>query len=318
MPTTAASFTGTPGLPPTHPSSLRPVVTISVVVNTRNEEANIGACIESVAWADEVLVVDMRSEDATRAIAESLGAVVVDHEPLGYVEPARNFSVNRAAGEWVLVLDADERVPPGLGAHLRRLAQAGNADVWWLPTKNLWLGSWVTHGLLWPEYHPRFFRHGHVSWSSTIHSEPTISGVSDRLPALEEYALVHRWRPDIASFVTMVQRYSDHEAERLVEAGTPFVRRDILIRPAREFVSRYLKHKGFRDGFDGLTLALLFAFYRLVAVLKYWERIGPRDYADRDQGLVRFLAGLAAEKRAAHPSRPVGRDQFGGAAGGRG
>src|SRR5688500_8186807 len=89
---------------------------ISVIINTLNEEANIAACVESVRWAEDVVVVDMHSEDRTAALAESLGCRVFLHERTGYVEPARNFAIAQARHDWVLVLDADERASKALAA----------------------------------------------------------------------------------------------------------------------------------------------------------------------------------------------------------
>lgn len=268
---------------------------ISVIVHTLNEEAQIAACLQSVAWADELLVVDMQSDDETANIALANGARVLTHDRRGFADPARQFGIDNATGPWILVLDADERVPTTLAARLRSLANDGNVDVWYVPEKTLWMGRWVRHGLLWPEFHPRFFRKGTVAWPPVVHGSPAVSGRVGHLAPLEELALVHLWRPNIDSFLAMLTRYAPLEAERLRQEEVVFRRRDVLLRPAREFASRFVRHRGYRDGFDGLTLALLFAFYRLVAVLKYWEVTGPRDFNDRERTLISFLASLVRD-----------------------
>src|SRR3989337_4151360 len=97
---------------------------ISVVINTLNEEKNLPRAIASIkGLADEIIVVDMQSDDNTKEVAEKLGALVYDHKRTGYVEPARNFAISKASGDWVLVLDADEEVPPKLREKLRLLVK---------------------------------------------------------------------------------------------------------------------------------------------------------------------------------------------------
>src|SRR5450759_4249900 len=105
-------------------------VSISVVINTLNEEANIAYALRSVrTWVDEIVVVDMHSDDRTREVAETYGARVYLHDRVGYVEPARRFALAKATGDWILILDADELIPPRLARRLSDIAAAGQADV---------------------------------------------------------------------------------------------------------------------------------------------------------------------------------------------
>lgn len=115
---------------------------ISVVINTFNEEKNLPRLLASIkGLADEVVVVDMESSDGTLAIAESSGAKVFSHKPVGYVEPARNFAISKATGDWILILDADEELSRTLSAKLKKISQKPNADYFRIPRKILFLGS---------------------------------------------------------------------------------------------------------------------------------------------------------------------------------
>jgi len=150
---------------------------ISVVINTLNEEKNLPRAIASIkGLADEIIVVDMQSDDRTKEVAEGLGALVYDHKRTGYVEPARNFAIAKAVGPWVLVLDADEEIPPKLAKKLRVFAQKEGADFYRIPRKNIVFGSWLRHSRWWPDYNIRFFKKGKVTWNEVIHSVPMTSG----------------------------------------------------------------------------------------------------------------------------------------------
>lgn len=130
---------------------------ISVVINTLNEEKNIALAIKSVReFADEVVVVDMHSEDKTCEVAESLGAKVFTFERKSYVEPARNFAISKASGDWVFILDADERATPQLLAKLKKIVKENQYDFVNIPRKNLIFGKWIRHSLWWPDYNIRF------------------------------------------------------------------------------------------------------------------------------------------------------------------
>src|SRR3989304_5858919 len=146
---------------------------ISVVINTLNEEKNLPRAIASIkGLADEIIVVDMQSDDATKDVAEGLGALVYDHKRTGYVEPARNFAIAKAAGPWVFVLDADEEAQVKLVKKLKLLAVKEDADYYRLPRKNIVFGSWLRDSRWWPDYNIRHFKKGKVIRNQVIHSVP--------------------------------------------------------------------------------------------------------------------------------------------------
>src|SRR5215207_10331034 len=145
---------------------------ISVVINTFNEEKNLPYSLRSVRpWADEIIVVDMHSEDSTVEIARKFGAKVFLHERVGYADPARAYAVANATAEWILMLDADEVVPAPLSCHLKRIADDDRADIVMIPWLNYLLGAPLLHSGWGPEQDKqfRFFKRGMVEFTPKVH-----------------------------------------------------------------------------------------------------------------------------------------------------
>lgn len=248
---------------------------ISVVINTFNEEKNISRVIESVREADEILICDMHSEDNTTVIAKRLGAKVIFHKRTGYVEPARNFAISKAEGDWILILDADEQIPDSLFKKLRQIASESDVTTHVeIPRKNIIFGSWVKESMWWPDYHTRFFKKGTVLWSEKIHSKPKTDGQGVALPAEERYAIVHDNYQSISQFILKMDRYTSIQARDLKKDGYIFDWKDLITKPLGEFLSRYFANRGFEDGLHGLALSFLQAFSHLVMYLKTWEMEG--------------------------------------------
>jgi len=244
---------------------------ISVVMNTLNEAQNVQRAIESVKWADEVLVCDMHSEDETLEIAKKLGAKTVMHKRLPFVEPARNFAISEASGDWVLILDPDEEVPQTLAKELRKIASEDQVSFVEIPRKNIIFGSWVKESMWWPDYNIRFFKKGKVDWSDKIHRPPTTKGEGFKLPPDESNALNHFHYTSISQFLSRMNRYTDIQAKELNQEGYKFNWADLLVKPLNEFLSRYFANNGYKDGLHGLALSLLQATSFLVVYLKVWE-----------------------------------------------
>lgn len=245
---------------------------ISVVINTLNEEKNIQKAIESVRWADEILVCDMYSDDNTAVVAKKLGAVVILHKRVGYVEPARNFAISKTSNEWVLVLDADEEIPGSLADSLQEMIQKPNVTTFIeIPRKNIIFGKWMKASMWWPDYNVRFFKKGSVEWSNYIHKKPKTSGQGIKLPADEKWAIVHSNYQSISEFINRMDRYTNIQAKEISQTGYKFSWQDLLSKPLSEFLSRFFAHRGFEDGLHGFALSLLQAFSFLVVYLKLWE-----------------------------------------------
>jgi (heptosyl)LPS beta-1,4-glucosyltransferase len=248
---------------------------ISVVINTLNEEKNLPRALASIkGFADEVVVVDMKSDDKTAEIAKKAGAKVYQHKRIGYVEPARNYAVSKTTGEWILILDADEQAPKALIKELKKIVQKPKADYYRLPRKNIIFGKWIKHSRWWPDYNIRFFRKEFVSWSEIIHSVPITQGKGLDLQAREDLAIIHYHYDSIEQFVERMNRYTSEHAKLRIKDGYKFKWQDLIKKPTEEFLSRYFSGEGYKDGIHGLALAGLQAFSELVLYLKIWQKKG--------------------------------------------
>jgi len=251
---------------------------ISVVINTLNNEDEISRAINSVkSLADEIVVCDMESSDNTSTIAKKLGAKVFSHKKENYVELVRNFMVSKATCDWIFILDPDEELQSSLVKKLREITKKPEADYYRVPRKNIIFGKWIKHTNWWPDYNIRFFKKGFVSWNEAIHSVPMTQGKGADLPDKEEYAIIHNNYENISSYLEKMLRYTDAGKDNLLKGGYVFSWKDLIKKPANEFLSRYFEGEGYKDGIHGLALSLLQSFSQLVLYLKVWEKQGFSD-----------------------------------------
>jgi (heptosyl)LPS beta-1,4-glucosyltransferase len=269
--------------------------TVGAIIHTRNEERNVAEAIRSVGWADHVLVVDMESTDRTVEIAQALGAEVAHHEHTGIVEPARNWALAHLDTDWVMVLDADERVPEKLARLFDRISAGDEADVvevhWelWISGQRVERSGWGGH------WHNRFFRRGHVRWSDRIHCMPEVIGRVHRVPAEDGLRLIHFSYDDLHHFVEKLNRYTGKEADAL------------QAEPTRDWawVARFLRREfswhwtPAEDGPLSGALAVSMLYYRFLSHAKSWERKGFPDVGMPDDPRL-ALRDLAHDGRILH------------------
>lgn len=245
---------------------------ISTVIVTYNEEKNLKDCLESVdKQSDKILVVDLGSTDQTLQIAKTFNVKIFKHPKADYVEQVRNSAVAKAEGEWVLVLDPDERITLPMWRKLKEVIKEDKFDAVNIPRKNIFFGKWIAHSNWWPDKHIRFFKKGKVIWSNKIHAYPSTDGRILELPPEEEKAIIHYGYDTIKQFMDRQNRYSDIEAQNLFDLGERFSWSNFLWRPTREFIVRYLRHLGFLDGFYGFALIFLMMLYQMEVMIKLWE-----------------------------------------------
>ncbi len=245
---------------------------ISAVINTFNEEANIKRAIESVKWADEIIVCDMHSSDQTVKVAKKFGAKIAYHKKEEYVELARNFAISKAISDWILVVDPDEEVPQSLAVRLVEISRKmKRIDYVRLPRKNTIFGKWMKASMWWPDYNIRFFRKGKVAWTNKIHRPPEARGAGLDLPEDEKWAIVHHHYESVSQFLQRMDRYTKIQSMELKKEGYKFSWQDLISKPLREFLSRFFANRGYEDGLHGLALSLLQAFSFLAVYLKVWE-----------------------------------------------
>lgn len=251
---------------------------LSVVINTFNEEVNISRALASVKnIADEIIVCDMESTDSTVNIAKKFGAKVYSHVNTGYVEPARNFAIQKSSNEWVLLLDADEEISVSLSEKIKQIVKTNKSDYYRIPRKNIMFGKWIKHARWWPDYNIRLFKKDHVVWNEIIHTVPMTQGVGNDLEVLEDLAIIHHNYNSIDDYILRMNRYTSLHAKLLKKEGYEFIWTDLLAKPIGEFSSRYFFGMGYKDGLHGLALSLLQAFSELTLYLKIWQGEGFKE-----------------------------------------
>ena len=245
---------------------------ISAVVHTYNEEKNIGKCLSSLSWVNEIVVIDMGSTDQTCLIAKDYKARIYQHPYTGFVEPARNFGILKASGEWIIVVDADEEIPKSLAKYLSLEIQKPSADFYRIARKNIIFGKWIKHTNWWPDRQIRFYKKEKVVWNDKIHLYPQVKGRVIDLPAKEELAIEHLNYEKVAEFLSRQNRYSEILAQNYYDEGQRFSWFNFFWRPKRIFLQRYLRHAGFLDGFHGFALSILAVISQFAAEVKLWEK----------------------------------------------
>ena len=243
-------------------------VPVSVVIAARNEAANIEACVASVRWAREVIVVENDSSDDTVGIARRAGATVMSH-PFTTIGAQRNAAVERAVSDWILVVDADERGSPALGDEIRGVvASSEGCDAYRVPRRNFFLGREVRHGG-WASDRPiRLFRSTLRYNPSRVHEHVDVKG---EIGELHE-PLAHSTYTSLDDYFEKLDRYSRWWAEDRYELGQragPFA---VVFRPPARFVSMYLLRGGWMDGGAGAVLCSLAAASVMAKYARLWAK----------------------------------------------
>ena len=247
---------------------------ISVALITLNEEANLRQTLESVTplvrdGRGEIIVVDSGSTDRTLEIAGSFGAKVFN-EPWSGFAAQKNSAMEKANGDWVLQLDADEALEPELAEEIAAaLRESGDRVGFWIPRKNFFLGRWIKHGGFYPDPKLRLIRRGAGKFEEYgAHPTIKVTGPTGRL----KHALIHNAYPTLRGYIDHMNSYSSSGAEVAVAKGRRgFSVLDIVVRPALTFVYNYFFRLGFLDGREGFLLHAYHAVYVSWKYAKAWE-----------------------------------------------
>lgn len=243
---------------------------ISACLLACNEEDRLAQCLESVAWADErVVVVDARSSDGSEKIARERADVVEVRPYAGDVAQKRHCT-GLASHDWVLVIDPDERMSPRLGEELRSgLASAGDEVAGFeLNRLTFHLGRWLRHGDFHPDWKLRVFRRSRAHWEGRDpHGRVVVEGAVVRLRA----ELLHYSYRDLADQIERIQFFSAEAAAALYAEGRRARWQDLLLRPPARFLRAYLLKRGFLDGVPGFVVAVATAFHVFLKYAKLWE-----------------------------------------------
>ncbi len=244
-------------------------VHLSAIVITQNEERNIVDCLQSITWADEIVVVDARSTDRTVELAMQFTPKVYVTDWLGY-GPAKNFALERSTNGWVLWLDADERVTPELAEEIQTIVSSDSkgCNGYDVARKAYFLGKWIRHCGWYPGYVIRLFRRGSARFSSSnVHEKIETDGQIGRL----ENDLIHHTDENLFHYFAKFNRYTTLAAKDVAAAHRTFSLYDVMVRPSYLFCKMYLLRLGFLDGIHGLVLSLLSAAYVFTKYAKVWE-----------------------------------------------
>ena len=236
-------------------------IPLSIVIITKNAASQLGACLESVRFAAEVVVIDSGSEDGTVALAQAAGARVIAHTWLGFGRQ-KQFAVNAAKHDWVLCLDADERVTPSLEASICKAFQdimqsSTTQFAWRMPRRNSFLGRWLKHGEGYPDYSLRLFNRNHAAWSNDEVHETVITTSS--IGTLQG-DLLHDSAETVEAYLTKQNRYSSLHAQALYDQGVRVSYSKMLVSPAARFMKFYFLRLGFLDGGAGFAHIVIGCF----------------------------------------------------------
>jgi glycosyltransferase involved in cell wall biosynthesis len=221
---------------------------VSAVLITRNAAAVLESCLESLRFADEIVIVDSASSDATPEIAARHGARVVQKEWLGFGRQ-KQFAVDQAKNDWVLCLDADERVSRELGASIQQALASPVSPVYRMARRNRFLGRWLSHGEGYPDWSPRLFNRMNARWSDDLVHEKVLYAVT---PGTLSGDLMHDSSDDLAAYLDRQNRYTTLAARQAYELGRRSGVLHLLFSPVVRFFKFYILRLGFLDGVPGL------------------------------------------------------------------
>jgi len=255
---------------------------ISAVVSVYNEEKNIEKCLRSLAFVDEIIVVDNTSTDKTVEIARKFtNKIYSQKNDPSKIDIQKNFGFDKATGNWVLSIDADEEVSPKLAGEVKSevLNPKTGINGYNIPRKNIIFGKWIEHSGWYPDFQLRLFKKGKGRFTKAhVHEPLSLNGEAGYL----KNDLTHHNYDSVSQFLQKaINIYVPNEAKKYFDNGYVFSYADAIRFPLKEFLSRFFSRKGYRDGFHGLMLAMLMAFYHFLVFANLWELNKFRDLDEK-------------------------------------
>ncbi|MDQ6733627.1 MAG: glycosyltransferase family 2 protein [Nitrospirota bacterium] len=256
-------------------------MTIAGVIITKNEACNIGACLESLRWVHELIVVDACSTDRTVEIVREYTSRVFIRSWPGF-GPQKNYGIDRATADWILIVDADERVTDGLREEIIRSIEGAPDDVagFEIPRRNFFYGRWIQGGGLYPDRQLRLFRRQAGRYDDVLlHEHLEVQGRIDRLTApLDHYSM-----PSIKDHVRKMIRYTTLGAQEKLKARSKVTGLDIAGSHLVTIVKTYIFRKGYHDGIHGVIVALFAGLHTFVKYAKAWESLRGKTHEGNRQ-----------------------------------
>ena len=259
-------------------------MSISAIVIAKDAEKIIEKTLKSVQFADEIIVVDIKSQDDTLIKAKKLATNIYKFpKDSRFVEPVRNFALEKATKDWVLVLDADEEISMTLAEKLKEITNNPNKEAYYIPRKNLVFNKWMQHTAWWPDYQLRFFKRGVISWGDKIHAQPLYKGEEIKkdkmdslkknigiLEAKEELAIIHHNYSNVKEYLERFNRYTDIEAEQKKKENFKISASKLFKNFSADFFTRFFDRDGYKDGAHGLYLSIAQGLYQMTTKMKIW------------------------------------------------
>lgn len=249
--------------------------TLSVVISAYNEEEKVEECLKSASFADEIIFVDNSSTDKTAEIAKKYTQKIFTRPNNLMLNVNKNFGFSKASSEWILSLDADERVTPELQKEIKSaIEQLNNRAIvgYWIPRKNIIFGKWIRHTGWYPDHQLRLFRRGKGKFEARhVHEMIQVEGQTDYL---KEHVMHYNYETIFQFLHKHLVIYAPNEAEELLRGGYVVKWQDAIRFPIKEFTSRFFAQEGYKDGFFGLMLSIGMAFYHFIIFAYLWEKEG--------------------------------------------
>ena len=240
---------------------------ISAVVLTHNNEDTLASALASVAFCDEVIVIDDHSTDKTRSIAEKSGALVYTHELGGNFAAQRNFGLSKAQGEWVLFVDSDEEVPESLAREIKEAILQVDVNGFYLKRQDVMWNISLRHGETQNVRLIRLAKKGKGQWQRPVHEVWNVTGVVGTLI----HPLRHTPHPNVAHFLDDINTYSTINAAYLFGQGVRVSWLQIVLYPMGKFFQNYVLRLGCLDGMPGITIAVMMSFHSFLTRAKLWQ-----------------------------------------------
>ncbi|MFN8489838.1 MAG: glycosyltransferase family 2 protein [Caldilineaceae bacterium] len=248
-------------------------MSLAALIITKDEAQNIQECIESICWVDEIVIVDAFSNDATVEIARQYTDKIYQHQWEGY-SAQKNFGHSQCQSEWILSIDADERVTLDLRKEIQTIVQSADHAAYRIFIRDYMFGKWIEYGS-WPKQcHIRLYQKNAAMWKAAVHEKIIIQGSVGVL----SNPLLHYSHLTIAKFIMKMNMYTDIEAQQWYEQGIRKNWTIIVLSSIRKFWFEYIQQQGFRDKGHGLVLAVLMSTYHFLARVKLWELWYKHDH----------------------------------------
>lgn len=246
---------------------------VSVVVSAFNEEQKLAECLESVKKiADEIIVINNSSTDLTEKIAKKYTDKVYTRENLAMLNTNKNFGFLKASGQWILNLDADERITKELEEEISKIEDSTPENGFLIPRKNILFGKWIKHSIWWPDYQLRLFRRNKGKFAEKhVHEYIEVDGEVGKLQS----PIKHLNYESISQYIYKLEKiYTVNEVDNIIQSGKKLYWYDALRMPVSDFLKTFFMQKGYKDGLHGLILSLLQSFYMVIVFAKVWEKQG--------------------------------------------